>query len=638
MLQTLYICVKNEHDIRLVALAGFICIFGCFTAVNLFAHAREASGGRRHMALLSSAAAVFAAGVWATHFVAELAFKPGLPVAYDFDLTAVSMVIAVLVTSIGMIVVLQAKQPELGGFVVGAAIAAMHYTGMAALRVPADLDWRASYVVLSLVIAGVISAAAFSVLCRGCGWASRMWATVLLVVAICGLHFVGMAAIVLVPDPSIVIPKEVVAPDMLAVLVAAVSIGIGIIGMSLSIFEEQSARRATREAEQLRLSREHLARAQRISNVGSIVRDLRTGRNECSEEFNRIFGIGPGEFDPTIDNVMKFVHPADQEKARAAQRVSAAAGLAAAGLEYRIVRPNGDVRVVYREMEVATDDAGRPVRRTITFKDITELRGAQEREKELQRQLMHSQKLEALGTLAGGVAHELNNALVPVVALAKIMRDDLPEDSPLREDAELIIDASERARELVKQILNYSRKQGDLGREPVDVATAAEDALRMLRASLPTTIHIKTEIDDVVPPVLGDAGELRQAIVNLVTNAAQAIGSAVGTITVTVDRSEGNIRLRVADTGRGMDSAIAERIFEPFFTTKAVGEGTGLGLSIVHWIVSNHGGRIDVQSRPGEGTVFTVSLPAASRFPAAVGDDPAAGPAAEPALRQSSAA
>jgi len=226
----------------------------------------------------------------------------------------------------------------------------------------------------------------------------------------------------------------------------------------------------------------------------------------------------------------------------------------------------------------------------------------------LQRQLLHSQKLEALGTLAGGVAHELNNALVPVLALSKLVLESLPEDSPERDDLALIVSSSERARDLVKQILSYSRKQ-DRVEQIVDLADLIREALRMLRVSLPATIRIGEAIE-AVPAVAGDPGELHQLIVNLVTNAAQAIGASKGMITVALALIGGNVRLSVIDNGCGMDSVTVDRIFEPFFTTKDVGEGTGLGLSVVHSIVTRHGGQIQVRSHVGEGTVFEVLLPA----------------------------
>ena len=195
----------------------------------------------------------------------------------------------------------------------------------------------------------------------------------------------------------------------------------------------------------------------------------------------------------------------------------------------------------------------------------------------------------------------------------------------MRGDIETIIGASERARDLVKQILTFSRKQ-DLARRELDLAVVTREAPRMLRASLPATIQVVEQISEV-PPVFGDPGGLHQVVVNLVSNAAQAIGGGVGRITVGIlgtseplssphrDRAGPAVCLSVADTGCGIDEAILDRIFEPFFTTKDVGDGTGLGLSVVHGIVTGHGGNITVESGLGQGTRFNNYLPAAVKRP-----------------------
>jgi signal transduction histidine kinase len=247
-------------------------------------------------------------------------------------------------------------------------------------------------------------------------------------------------------------------------------------------------------------------------------------------------------------------------------------------------------------------------------KDITELREAERQRDELERQLLHSQKLEALGTLAGGIAHDLNNTLVPVLALSQMLMDSVAGAD--REDLQTIILATRRAKELVQQILAFSRKQ-EIQKTEVDPAGVVRQALQMLRATLPPNIAVIEEIGPV-PPILADAGQLQQVVVNLVTNAAQAIGSTSASITVAVSAlaqtsaaecRDDFIRIRIADTGCGMEQEVVDRIFEPFFTTKGVGEGTGLGLSVVHGIVTGHGGTIEVASEPRKGTTFTILLP-----------------------------
>jgi signal transduction histidine kinase len=230
-----------------------------------------------------------------------------------------------------------------------------------------------------------------------------------------------------------------------------------------------------------------------------------------------------------------------------------------------------------------------------------------------EQQLQHSPKLEALGTLAGGVAHELNNTLVPILALTKITANRLVGGSRERVNMDTVLRAGERARDLVQQILAFSRKETP-ARQRLDASALVREALKMLRASLPSTIHIAETIG-AAPPVLADPSQLYQIVTNLLTNAAQAIGGRIGSIAVEVGAVSGDslvqtsgpapataFRLAVRDTGCGMDEATQRRIFEPFFTTKPVGEGTGLGLAMVHGIVADHGGRIAVTSELGRGT------------------------------------
>jgi signal transduction histidine kinase len=241
--------------------------------------------------------------------------------------------------------------------------------------------------------------------------------------------------------------------------------------------------------------------------------------------------------------------------------------------------------------------------------DITAIKRADEKHRRLEEQLHHAQRLESLGTLAGGVAHELNNTLVPVVALSKVVLRHLPESSRDRANLQTIVQASDRARDLVKQILAFSRKQ-ELRRETFDPAVIAAEALSMLRASMPASIRLEQAFA-AAALLQGDPGQLHQVIVNLVTNAMHAIGAAQGTITVSLETEPdgAHVRLSVSDTGCGMDEATRARIFEPFFTTKVVGQGTGLGLAVVHGIVTSHGGRIEVESAPGKGTRVSLLFP-----------------------------
>jgi signal transduction histidine kinase len=369
--------------------------------------------------------------------------------------------------------------------------------------------------------------------------------------------------------------------------------------------------------EQLRQSRDNLNRAQRLAKIGSFERDFRTGEVVGSEELYRIFELDPKLPLPAKEEFLPLVHPDDRAKYEASMSASEQ-GLPASPLTYRFRCYGGPTKWIYTEIETIFDDEGNPVRRIGTIADVTEAREAEERQRELERQLLHSQKLDALGTLAGGIAHDLNNTLMPILALSQLLMQQMPQGTSEREDLETVVQASRHGRDLVQRILAFSRDQ-KAAKTTVDLAAAIRQSLQMLRPTIPATVLITEEIEDV-SPILADAGQLQQVIVNLVTNARQAIGKDLGRITIGVSpasrrskRRRGGdfVRLRVADTGCGMDTETKDRIFEPFFTTKDVGEGTGLGLSVVHGIIADHGGRIEVKSAPGRGTEFTILLPAA---------------------------
>jgi PAS domain S-box-containing protein len=382
----------------------------------------------------------------------------------------------------------------------------------------------------------------------------------------------------------------------------------GIAGLRIDITAMKAAQAAVRESE------ERLNRAQRLARIGSDTRDLVTGKRQWSDESYRIFGLDRTTFDPDVDDFIPYVHP-DDRAAIFSSRALIDRGVCPEPFEYRIQRPDGTQCQVRREFELVRDETGRAVILLGTLQDVTDLRASQARQKELERQLQHSQRLKALGTLAGGIAHDLNNTLVPILSLSKMVAARLPEGGEDREDLETITFASERARDLLQQILAFSRKQSAV-MTPTDPASVVHKTVQMMRATAPGTVQIIERIEEL-PQIMADAGQLQQVIVNLVTNGIQAIGKGGGQVTVGVATAAPEIAgdigpavaLTVSDTGRGMDAATLERIFEPFYTTKRVGEGTGLGLSVAHGIVSEHGGRIDVASAPGKGTVFTVVVP-----------------------------
>ncbi len=245
------------------------------------------------------------------------------------------------------------------------------------------------------------------------------------------------------------------------------------------------------------------------------------------------------------------------------------------------------------------------------------------RRKLLEKQLLQSQKLEMIGTLAGGMAHEFNNILVPIVLYTELAKETLPEDSKTAEQLSRVLRSADRAKDLIGQILTFSRYRTEKKLDPMDLKSVINESLDMLRAVLPRTIEISTHFD-FCGLILGDAAQIQQLIVNLCNNAAKAIGDGTGKIALSLvenriqivesdnagDRlPSASVKLTVADTGRGIDSDTLERIFEPFYTTAEVGQGSGLGLAVVHGIVTTHDGDIKVTSEVGSGTIVEVYLP-----------------------------
>jgi CheY-like chemotaxis protein len=247
--------------------------------------------------------------------------------------------------------------------------------------------------------------------------------------------------------------------------------------------------------------------------------------------------------------------------------------------------------------------------------------------------------MEAVGRLAGGVAHDFNNVLAGVFAYGEMLVEETPAGSPLKRYAQNVLIAATRGRALVEQILAYSRSQRGK-RAPVDLAHVVAETLELVRGSLPANIRLEASAPESPLVVMGDATQLHQVVTNLCSNAIQAMSGggilrvALETTDVSGERalSHGTlvpgryVRLRVEDSGSGMDEATLSRIFEPFFTTKEIGQGTGLGLSLVYAIVTDAGGAIDVKSAPGQGTTFTIYGPLAEVALAAAGDTAAAPP------------
>ncbi len=291
-------------------------------------------------------------------------------------------------------------------------------------------------------------------------------------------------------------------------------------------------------------------------------------------------------------------------------------------VELKIARPDKNVIFVTMESRAYRDQRGR-VKIRSGIMDVTERKRLEEDRRNLEEQLRQAHKMEAIGTLAGGIAHDFNNILAAIMGFTELAIDDAWDNPHIRHEMEQVLKAGLRGRDLVRQILAFSRKS-EGKRQAVSMTKALEETLSLLRASLPSTIKMTLAITTTDDYVLADPAQPQQVLLNLATNAADAMQERGGELTIELssamfgehsrlpdpDMERGAyVRLAVKDTGCGMTEDVRERVFDPFFTTKERGKGTGMGLAVVYGIVKNHGGAVTVQSRVGHGSTFAVLLP-----------------------------
>jgi PAS domain S-box-containing protein len=334
-------------------------------------------------------------------------------------------------------------------------------------------------------------------------------------------------------------------------------------------------------------------------------------------DIDKTLGYKSGEITKTIEGWLRLIHPDDRSSLKAFLDIHKTSPQPIK-YEYRIRRKDGSFRYWLDSAVPQLDYKERPYMWIGVCTDITERKQADEQKAILERQLQQSQKMEAIGTLAGGIAHDFNNILAAIIGYTELAIHCVPKESSVHKNLREVMVAGIRAKDLVKQILTFSR-QTEHELKPIQVKPIVEEVLKLLRASLPTTICFRKNIEsDSV--VMADSTHIHQILMNLCTNAGHAMQEKGGILEVTLTDIEldarceellpgAYLRLTVSDTGIGMDALMIKRIFDPYFTTKEKGKGTGMGLAVVHGILKSYGGKIDVYSEPGNGSTFHVYLP-----------------------------
>jgi len=385
------------------------------------------------------------------------------------------------------------------------------------------------------------------------------------------------------------------------------------LGVVLGVFAAARDISVLRSAEQaLRESEERYRIAIESASDGIVFM-----KDGCHVFANRRFAEIFGYDDPNeiIGQPLSVtVHPDDLHMVSELNRLRQEGESVTSRYEFRGIKKDGTVRII--EVSAAESNYLGESVSLAYLRDITDY-------KNLEEQLRHSQKMEAMGVLAGGIAHDFNNILAAIIGFAEMIEEDIPLGKPKVQHAQRVINAASRGRELVQQILAFSRKT-EHARHPVSLSAIAKETAQLLRASIPTTIDIILNITATSDIILATPVEVQQILMNLATNAALSMQEKGGVLRVNIEHvcidphspfleaemvPGEYLKLEVGDTGSGMTHEVMERIFEPFFTTREVGQGTGMGLAVVYGIVKSLNGSIRVESEPGVGSTFSVYLP-----------------------------
>lgn len=370
--------------------------------------------------------------------------------------------------------------------------------------------------------------------------------------------------------------------------------------------------------QQLQKSRDQLNLVIKGSNDAPWDWDLKNNHLYYSPQWWQQIGYEPEKENTNPDLWKQMVHPDDVDHTNFVLENALAGNADSFEVECRLKHKAGHSVPVLCRGYISRDKQNRPVRISGTNMDLTQQKKALAEKAELQQQLTQAQKMESIGKLAGGIAHDFNNILYPVIGFTDLTMDALPDDHPVQEYLKNVKNGSIRARDLVKQILLFSR-QKERQLKPYRIVPIIEETLKLLRSIMPVSVTIELRVIEKQGHVLCDATEIHEIMMNLCTNAYQAMEGKEGNIRVVLDKkipapelhlsAEHYLRLSVSDTGSGISNLIREKIFEPYFTTKPVGKGSGLGLSVVHGIVKKYKGEIRLISGEKQGATFEIYFP-----------------------------
>lgn len=603
--------MHGDHNESFVFLALLISIATSYTAMDLAGRFGAAAMRSARTAWLAGAAFSLGGGIWSMHFVAMLAYSiPGMQPSYEPGLTALSFLLAVGATGTGFAMMGKLRRRMhgllLSGPLMGVGIAAMHYTGMAALQIPMSVSYHSGWVAVSLLVAVSAATAALWLAFMNTGAVEKFFAALLMGAAISGMHFSGMRAVAYMPLPGGgALNTSSVDHEVLAIGISMITFVILSLALLAAVVDRRLAHQSQREAALLRRSEERFRLLYRRTPLPLHALDSDDRIVDVSDAWLSLLGYDRKEV--VGRPIGAFMAPASaQHRAEVTWPALMEAG-EVRNVEANFVTRTGksiDAEITSR---VERDTDGNFVSCVEGLVDVTA-------RKEAEDALRQAQKMEMLGQLTGGVAHDFNNLLAIILGNLELLK----KQTAGYESSEKLIDTAlqgvQRGSALTQRMLAFARRQS-LAPKPVDVCALIRGMAELLERSLgPQYELLLPEEADLVTVANVDENQLEMAILNLIVNARDAMPGG-GLISISVTAADAGpagkqIAIEVVDQGAGMDSYTLSRATDPFFTTKGPTKGTGLGLSMVHGFAAQSGGQLRLSSKPGEGTQATILLPA----------------------------
>ena len=615
-------CVLVDHDWRLVLVAAVVCVIASVTAFRLYALAARSQGGQK-LAWIAFSGVTAGCGIWATHFIAMLAYRPRLATGYEPAGTILSLVLAIAGTSLGFGVAAARNRLSnlaLGGALLGAGISTMHYVGMAAFRIQGTLSWDLNYTVASIVVGILMAAAAVAFAGHAARLREQVLGAGLFTLAICSMHFTGMSAVTILPDPTVSVPNQVIDRGVMAAAVVSLVAVIALTAVATVVIESYLRRVSL---DRLRIALDVIPYPLAVFDVD----DRLVLWNARYADLNRDVGayMAPGaSFETLLRAGLSCGHYAE------------IAGREEAWLEDRLARRRAAPSTFEQEIAggrwLQIDERRMPDGGVVSIcVDFTDLKRASEALEKARDAAEAANR--AKSEFLANMSHEIRTPLNGVVGVADVLaRTEL--DASQRDMVHTLQSSAVTLERLLTDVIDLARVESgrlEIRPEPFNLADATRAVVTLYETGaaekgVSLVLDAAPQADTTV---MGDAERLKQILANLVSNAVKF--TERGEVRLTVAAGGGDRwRCAVCDTGIGFDAEVKARIFGRFeqadgSVTRRYG-GSGLGLAISRQLADLMGAEIDCDSTPGEGSVFglTIELPAC----AAAAVEPEAAPAA----------